>query len=82
MKNRFPQLQRNLYKIKLLQTIVKPEILVICDKYELLCPFFNCYQIPQLNCKYKILSVSPQRMTMLVKIKLTRRDKWRKVFSH
>ena len=24
--------------------------------------FFDCYQIPQLNCKFKRLVVSPQRM--------------------
>ena len=34
-------------------------------------PFFNCYQIPQLNLKFKRLVVSPQRMTLLVKNILT-----------
>ena len=31
-------------------------------------PFFNCCQIPQLNCKFKGLTVIPQRMILLVKI--------------
>ena len=26
-------------------------------------PVFNCYQIPQFNCKFKKLAVSPQPMT-------------------
>lgn len=34
-------------------------------------PFFNCYQISQLNCRVKRLLVSPQHMTLLVKIMLT-----------
>ena len=33
--------------------------------------FFNFQQIPQLNYKFKGLAVSPQRMTLLVKIMRT-----------
>ena len=38
-------------------------------------PFSNCFQIPALNCKFKRLTISPQRMTLLVKIMLTVVDK-------
>ena len=31
-------------------------------------PFFNCYQFPQLNCKFKRLAYSPQGMNLLAKI--------------
>ena len=34
-------------------------------------PSFNCYQTPQLNYEFKRSAVSPQRMTLLVKIMLT-----------
>ena len=33
-------------------------------------PFFNCSQNPQVNFKFKTLTVSPQCMTLLVKIML------------
>ena len=43
-------------------------IYVIYDKYECLSSIiFNCYPIPQLNCKFDSLAVSLQRMILLVK---------------
>ena len=38
-------------------------------------PFFNCYEIPQLKCKFKRLSISPQRMAWIVKIMLIIEEK-------
>ena len=40
MKNRFLQLSRNLYQIRLKEIIVKSGIYVIFDKYEFLCSHF------------------------------------------
>ena len=33
-------------------------------------PLFNCYQILQLNCKFKRLVVRPKYLTLLVEIML------------
>ena len=41
------------------------------DNVETTFPFLKCYQIPQLNCKFKRLVVSPRYIALLVKIKLT-----------
>ena len=37
MKNRFLQLERNFYSMRLLKIIVKTVIYVICDKYKFMC---------------------------------------------
>ena len=42
-------------------------------------PFFNYYQIAQLNCKFEILTNSPECMTLLAKIMLKIVEK---SFSH
>ena len=48
----------------------KSVIYVICDKYEFLISLiFDCYPIPQLNCKLESLAVSFQRMTLSVSFK-------------
>ena len=72
MKNKFLQLERNLYSMRLVKTIVKTVIYVICDKYEFLAFLFsNCYQIPQLNYNFKRLAVSLHHIILMVNIMLT-----------
>ena len=49
---------------------------LICDKYE-------CYKVPQLNCKFRSLAVSPQDMTTEQKMRFSIKDffsKWEHIF--
>ena len=64
----------------LMQITVNPGIYGICDKiWVSMLKFFNCYQIAQLNCKFKRLAVSPQVHELLEKIMPTIVEKF---FSH
>ena len=48
----------------------KPVTYVTCDKYEFISSLiFNCYPIPQPNCEFECLTVSLQRMTLLMNTK-------------
>ena len=57
------------------QLLIKPEIYVVCDKNDSYVSVFQLLLIPQLNYKFKRLTISPQRMTLLVNIMLRIVDK-------